>query len=96
MNLNLKIYDLHKFNNINNNFANFNLRFKTRQMEVTIKNYDLEVTIKSDNEGLSTSELFDMFNVCMLGITFQQCQLDEYIIEKAEELLKERINKECK
>jgi hypothetical protein len=65
-------------------------------MEVTIKSYDLQATIKSDNEGLSTSEMFDMFNVCMLGITYQQCQLDDYIIEKAEELLKERINKECK
>ena len=63
-------------------------------MEITIKNYDYEVNIKSDNEGLSTSEMFDMFNVCMLGITFQQCQLDNYIIEKAEELLEERKLKE--
>ena len=62
-------------------------------MQVTIKNYDYEVTIKSDNDGLTTSEMFDMFNVCMLGITFQQCQLDDYIIEKAEELLQERISK---
>jgi len=62
-------------------------------MQVTIKNYDYEVTIKSDNDGLTTSEMFDMFNVCMLGITFQQCQLDDYIIEKAEEILQERISK---
>jgi hypothetical protein len=62
-------------------------------MQVTIKNYDYEVTIKSDNDGLTTSEIFYMFNVCMLGITFQQCQLDDYIIEKAEELLQERISK---
>ena len=62
-------------------------------MEITMKSYDITVTVKKDDEGVAVSEAFDMFLTCMLGITYQQSTLDDYIIELAEELLQERISK---
>ena len=58
-----------------------------------MKSYDITVTVKKD-EDATVSDVFDMFLTCMLGITYQQSTLDDYIIEKAEELLKQRISKE--
>ena len=55
-------------------------------MEITIKNYDIKVTVSNDEEGLSMSEAFDMFFTCLRGITFQQVQIDNYIRDKAEEI----------
>jgi hypothetical protein len=59
-------------------------------MEITMKSYDITVTVKKDDEGVAVSEVFDMFLTCMLGITYQQSTLDDYIIELAEQLLQER------
>ena len=59
-----------------------------------MKSYDMTVIVKKDDEGATVQDVFDMFLTCMLGITYQQSTLDDYIIEKAEELLKQRISKE--
>ena len=55
-------------------------------MEITIKHYDTEVTIKKKHDDLSMDETFDMINAALLGISWMQCQIDDYIIEKAEQL----------
>ena len=61
-------------------------------MEIIMKSYDITVTVKKD-EDATVSDVFDMFLTCMLGITYQQSTLDDYIIEMAEELLNQRISK---
>ena len=63
-------------------------------MEITMKSYDMTVIVKKDDEGATVQDVFDMFLTCMLGITYQQSTLDDYIIEMAEELLKQSISKE--
>ena len=63
-------------------------------MEITMKSYDMTVIVKNDDEGATVQDVFDMFLTCMLGITYQQSTLDDYIIEMAEELLKKRISNE--
>ena len=55
-------------------------------MEITIKHYDTIVTIKKDHDDLNMDETFDMINAALLGISWQQEQIDNYIIQKAEEL----------
>lgn len=55
-------------------------------MEITIKHYDTIVTIKREHDDLSLEETFDILNAALLGISWQQNQIDNYIIEKAEEL----------
>lgn len=55
-------------------------------MEITIKHYDIIVTIKREHDDLSLEETFDILNAALLGICWQQNQIDNYIIEKAEEL----------
>jgi hypothetical protein len=62
-------------------------------MEITIKHFDTIVTVKKDHEDLNIEEVFDMLNAALIGVSWQQCQIDDYIIEKAEEL-KERQCKE--
>jgi hypothetical protein len=62
-------------------------------MEIIMKSYDITVTVKKD-EDATVQDVFDMFLTCMLGITYQQSTLHDYIIELAEELLKQRISKE--
>lgn len=59
-------------------------------MEITIKHYDTIVTIKKEHDDLSMDETFDMINAALLGVSWMQYQIDDYIIEKAEEL-KEKL-----
>ena len=55
-------------------------------MEITIKHYDTTVTVKKDQEDLSIDEMFEMINIALIGISWQQDTINDYIIEKAEEL----------
>jgi len=58
-------------------------------MEITFKHYDTIVTIKKEQDDLSLDETFDMIKSALIGISWLPSQIDDYIIEKAEEL-KER------
>ena len=55
-------------------------------MEITLKNYDLEITIKKDAEDITIGEWFEYFNSGLIGLTFQQSTINQFIIEYAEEL----------
>ena len=55
-----------------------------------MKSYDMTVIVKKDDEGATVQDVFDMFLTCMLGITYQQSTLDDYIIEMAEEITNRR------
>ena len=59
-------------------------------MEITIKHYDTIVTIKKEHDDLNMDETFDMIISALIGISWQQNQIHDYIIEKAEEL-KEKL-----
>lgn len=50
----------------------------------------MTVIVKKDDEGATVQDVFDMFLTCMLGITYQQSTLDDYIIEMAEEITNKR------
>lgn len=57
--------------------------------EVIIKSYDLTASIKSEND-VDMSEIFNMINAALIGITFMQETIDDYIVEKAQEILIKR------
>jgi hypothetical protein len=58
-------------------------------MEITFKHYDTIVTIKKEQDDLNLDEIFDMIKSALIGISWLPSQIDDYIIEKAEEI-KER------
>lgn len=55
-------------------------------MEIIFKQYDTVVSVKKDFDDVSLEEVFHMINTALIGVSWQQCQIDEYIIEKAESL----------
>ena len=56
-------------------------------MEIILKNHDIEISIKNQNYDLSLEEYFAMFNTALIGVSWQQSQIDNFILEKSEELL---------
>jgi len=62
-------------------------------MEIIIKNYDTIVTIKREQDDLNLDETFDMIRAALIGISWLPSQIDDYIIEKAEELKENTNNK---
>jgi hypothetical protein len=60
-------------------------------MEIILKHFDTTITVKKEYEDVSIDELFEMINTALIGISWQQSQIDDYIIQKAEEL-KEKQN----
>jgi hypothetical protein len=59
-------------------------------MEITFKHYDTIVTIKREQDDLNLDETFDMIKSALIGISWLPSQIDDYIIEKAEELKEKR------
>lgn len=55
-------------------------------MEITIKHYGTTISVKKDYEDVNMEEVFQMISSALIGVSWQQSQIDEYIIEKAEEL----------
>jgi len=62
---------------------------QNKMTEVIIKSYDLTSSIKSETD-VDISEIFNMINAALIGITFQQITIDKYIVERAQEILIER------
>ena len=61
-------------------------------MEIIIKNYDTIVTIKREQDDLNIDETFDMIKAALIGISWLPSQIDNYIIEKAEQLKESERN----
>lgn len=55
-------------------------------MEIIIKQYDTIVTIKRDYDDLNLEEVFDMINAALIGVSWQQSQIESHIIEWAEKI----------
>jgi hypothetical protein len=54
-------------------------------MLLTIKHYDISATIETSDE-ITIDEIMTQFNALLIAATFSQEQIDNWIIEKAEEL----------
>ena len=52
---------------------------------ISVKNSDGEVIINRE-DGMTIEELYNDFNAIAIALTYQQVQVDNYIIERAEEL----------
>lgn len=52
---------------------------------ISVKNSDGEVIINRE-DGMTIDELYNDFNAIAIALTYQQVQVDNYIIERAEEL----------
>ncbi len=54
-------------------------------MQLTLKHYDITTTIEMPND-VSLEHLFEQFNALLISATFQQESINNWIIEKADEL----------
>jgi len=54
-------------------------------MQLTLKYYNITTTIDMPND-VSLDEVFEQFNALLISATFQQESINQWIIEKAEEL----------
>ena len=55
-------------------------------MELTLKMHDVEMTIKKEYDDTTIDEMFQMFGALLISATYSQTQIDNFIIEKADEL----------
>lgn len=61
-------------------------------MRLELSNHDITVTIGVPREDVTINECFDMFTSCLIGVSFTKEQIDNYIIDKAEELSEDAKN----
>lgn len=54
-------------------------------MKLTASNYDIQVSIERPDD-LTLSDLFEMFKVITLGITFSESQWNDAICDLADEI----------
>lgn len=55
-------------------------------MKIEVNSYDKTVTISVPQSDVTIDEWYDMFASCLIGVTFTQQQINNYIIDKANEL----------
>ena len=56
-------------------------------MQLTIKHYDISATIET-SEDITLDEVMNQFNALLISATFSQEGINDWIIEKAEQLKK--------
>jgi hypothetical protein len=56
-------------------------------MQLTIKHYDISATIETSDD-ITLDEVMTQFNALLLSATFSQIQINDWIIQKADELKK--------
>lgn len=54
-------------------------------MQISLKHYEIKVTIDMPDD-VSLDEVFDQFNALLISATFQQESINQWIIDKADEL----------
>lgn len=54
-------------------------------MELKLKMHDVEINIKRDYDDVTISEMFELFETCLIGMTFTHQQITNFYIDKAEE-----------
>lgn len=60
-------------------------------MQLTLKHYDISATIQTSDD-ITLDEIMTQFNALLISATFSQGQINQWIIEKAEELLEYKKN----
>ena len=60
-------------------------------MQLTIKHYDISATIQTSDD-ITLDEIMNQFSALLISATFSQGQINQWIIEKAEELLEYKKN----
>jgi len=58
-------------------------------MQLTIKHYDISATIETSDD-ITLDEVMNQFNALLISATFSQVQIDNWIIDKAEELTQDK------
>jgi len=58
-------------------------------MQLTIKHYDISATIETSDD-ITLDEVMNQFNALLISATFSQVQIDNWIIDKAEELIEHK------
>lgn len=58
-------------------------------MQIKLESHGITVTVSSQYNDVTISEWFEAFRTCLIGISFVPEQIDNYIIEKANELEEE-------
>jgi hypothetical protein len=54
-------------------------------MQISLKHYGMTITVEMPDDS-SLDELFEQFNALLISATFQQESINNWIIEKADEL----------
>jgi len=54
-------------------------------MQLTLKHYGITTNIEMPDD-ITIDEIFEQFNALLISATFQQVSIDNWIIEKADEL----------
>jgi len=58
-------------------------------MELSLKMHETRMTIEQQYDDITIDEMFNYFNSLLISATFSQTQIDNYIIDKANELKEE-------
>jgi hypothetical protein len=61
-------------------------------MKIFLKHYDITVTIDMPDDA-TLDEVFEQFNALLISATFQQESINNWIIDKADELVNHNLNK---
>lgn len=55
-------------------------------MELKLKIHDTEISIKTEHDDITIDEMYQYFESILLGATFQPVQIENYILDKADEI----------
>jgi hypothetical protein len=54
-------------------------------MQLTLKHYDITISVETSDD-ITIDDLYHQFNALLISATFSQEQINNWIIDKAEEL----------
>lgn len=54
-------------------------------MQLTLKHYDITISVETSDD-ITIEDLYHQFNALLISATFSQEQINNWIIDKAEEL----------
>lgn len=55
-------------------------------MELKLKIHDSELSIKTEHDDFTIDEMYHYFESLLIGATFQPVQIQNYILDKADEI----------
>jgi hypothetical protein len=58
-------------------------------MELTLKMYDTEISVKTKFDDVGIDNMFQHFEALLIGATFHKETIEQYYVERAEEIVGE-------